>query len=97
MNYKNYIDIGFERSDFQFNEETGHMDYTLTYHVNPFLKVLAFPNSLNKPELMIIRPNNTGWHIIPISVDIMKDLIQQCNDRNPTNDRGANHLNTKED
>jgi hypothetical protein len=79
MRYKNYINLGFKRIDMndsvEFNE-TGWGGYALEKEINTSMSIGVDSRSLSEPKLYIKKYyEKETYHIIPISVECMEDLI----------------------
>jgi hypothetical protein len=77
MDYKKYIDLGFERTKLNCSVEfskSGYYGYFLSKKLNEkmFIEVV-YPN-LDKPKLYVSKGNGTH-HIIPITTEIVIDLF----------------------
>jgi hypothetical protein len=78
MDYKKYIDLGFERAKLTCPVEfskSGYYGYSLSKKLNEkmFIEV-AYPD-LDKPKLYVSKGNETH-HIIPITTQIVIDLLK---------------------
>jgi hypothetical protein len=65
MKYKEYINLGFKRTDMSCSvefEETGYHGFALT-------------KKLQNPKLFIKKRNGETYHIIPISTEAVIDLL----------------------
>lgn len=78
MNYKEYIQLGFERiemNDSVMQDTTGYSGFILTKKITDriFIEV-CFPE-LDKPKMYIRKPNSDTCHIVPITADVVRDII----------------------
>lgn len=78
MNYKEYIDLGFERTDMndtvEFNE-TGYYGYCLEKKLNNKISISVSAGSLDKPKLYIKKSLGDNYHIIQMTVEAVLDLL----------------------
>jgi hypothetical protein len=83
MDYKKYIDLGFNRTDMEcqveFNQ-TGYGGFALEKKINKKILISVESGSLDKPKLYIKKRNLETYHIIHISTDAVLDLL--LNDSN---------------
>jgi hypothetical protein len=80
MEYKKYIDLGFERTDMSCNVEfnqTGYGGFSLEKKVNKRQMVCVTSDELDKPNLYIKKRNSETYHIIPISTEAVIDLFRK--------------------
>lgn len=78
MNYSDYIDLGFERHDFNDNvvfKETGYSGYYLEKEINNRMSILAVFGKLDKPRLYIQKGNSDNQHIIQLTSDMVRDMF----------------------
>lgn len=78
MKYQEYIDLGFKRIEMNDNVEfkqTGYSGFCLEKKVNKKLSISVCSGDLDKPKLYVKKQNSDTYHIIPISFDIVKDLL----------------------
>jgi hypothetical protein len=78
MTYKQYIELGFERTDMGCSilfEETGYHGFALNkkLHNNHLIEVSSA--ELQNPKLFIRKRNGETYHIIPISPEAVIDLL----------------------
>jgi hypothetical protein len=78
MTYKRYLELGFERIDCTDNVEFNlrgynpfHLEKKLSEHV--FLSVYSF--DLKNPKIYIRKRGQETYHILPISCEVIKDLL----------------------
>ena len=83
MNYQDYIDLGFKRTDMDDNVEfrqTGYYGYNLEKKINKTTLLVVHSSELDKPRLYIKKKNNLlgyeTYHIIVITPEIVKDLVE---------------------
>jgi hypothetical protein len=80
MNYQDYINLGFERTEMNCSVEfkqTGYGGFALTKKVNENIMVeVAYP-TLNEPNLYIRKGETDSWHIFPIPIAAIKDLFRK--------------------
>ncbi len=80
MKYKDYIDLGFKRTDLdcavEFNQ-TGYGGFALEKKVNKKILISVCSGELDKPKLYIKKRNSETYHIMPITTEAVKDLILQ--------------------
>ena len=78
MDYKKYIDLGFERTDLTdmvLFDQTGYGGFALQKKVNESQTVCVDSGELDKPKLYIKKRNSETYHIIPISPGVVIDLF----------------------
>ena len=78
MEYKKYIDLGFERTDLSCNVEfkqTGYHGFALQKNVNENIMVCVTSGELDKPKLYIKKRNSETYHIRPISSEAVIDYL----------------------
>lgn len=78
MDYKKYIELGFERTDMSCNVEfnqTGYHGFALQKKMNDKIMVCATSGELDKPKLYIKKRNSETYHIMPISTEAVIDLF----------------------
>lgn len=78
MEYKDYIKLGFKRTDMsdvvEFNK-TGYYGFYLDKKINEKLKVGVASGELDKPKLYIKKRGSETYHIIQISTEAVIDLF----------------------
>ena len=77
MDYKEYIDLGFNRVDYNdevvFRKE-GHHPFVLTKEITDKMSIeVCFPN-LDTPKLYIKMRNDDRCHILRVEDEIIRDL-----------------------
>jgi len=80
MDYKKYIDLGFERTDLSDSvlfDQTGYGGFALQKKVNENQIVCVDSGELDKPKLYIKKRNSETYHIIPISPEAVIDLFSK--------------------
>jgi len=83
MNYKEYIQLGFERTDLEDSvefDEVGYHGFALSKRVSKNKSIHVNSGELNNPKLFLRQKNDT-FVIIEINGQIVKDLIN--NDKVP--------------
>ena len=78
MDYKKYIDLGFTRTDLSDSvlfDQTGYGGFALQKKVNENQTVCVDSGGLDKPKLYIKKRNSETYHIMPITVEAVRDLI----------------------
>ena len=78
MNYQDYINLGFKRTDMNDNvefRETGYYGYCLDKTINKKLSISVCARELEKPKLYIKKRNRESYHIIEITGEIVEDLL----------------------
>jgi hypothetical protein len=79
MEYKKYIDLGFERIDMNDAVElrsTGYGGFILKKQINDKIDICVNSGELDKPKLYIKKNNSDTYHILQINTEIVKDLLQ---------------------
>jgi hypothetical protein len=78
MTYKEYVDLGFTRSEMDcgvsFNE-TGYGGFALTKNINEKMMIEAISEDLNSPKLYIRKGDGDSYHIFKITPEAVKDLL----------------------
>lgn len=77
MTYKQYIQLGFIRSEMSDTveyDQTGYFGYCLTKHINDKMLVEVTSAELDKPKLYIAKSADT-YHIVPITTEMVKDIF----------------------
>lgn len=78
MDYKKYIDLGFERIDLnckvEFNQ-TGYSGFALEKKITDTQMICVNSGELDKPRLFIKKGHSDIYHIIPIPDKAVVDLI----------------------
>lgn len=78
MEYQEYIDLGFERTDMNDNVElrrTGYYGYCLEKKLSYKIMVCVSYGELDKPKLYIKKTGQECYHIIQITGEMVKDLF----------------------
>jgi hypothetical protein len=78
MKYKEYIELGFERTDMGCSilfEETGYHGFALTKKLQNNHLIEVSSAELQNPKLFIKKRNGETYHIIPISTEAVIDLL----------------------
>jgi hypothetical protein len=78
MTYKEYIDLGFRRTELRcgvtFNE-TGYGGFALFRHVYENINIEVCGDELNSPKLYIRKGDGDSYHIFKITPEAVKDLL----------------------
>lgn len=80
MDYKDYIDLGFKREDFNDNVEfnrTGYGGFCLTKNLNKHIFVQVNSSELDTPKLFIEKSETETYHIIRIPPESVKDIFRK--------------------
>ena len=78
MKYKEYIELGFERTHMGCSvefEETGYYGFALTKKLQNNHLIEVSSAELNNPKLYIKKRNGDTYHIIPISPEAVIDFL----------------------
>jgi hypothetical protein len=78
MNYQEYIDLGFTRTDMNDSVEfkqTGYYGFCLSKQVSEKLSISVSGGELDKPKLYIKKRSSDTYHIIQLSSEMVKDLL----------------------
>lgn len=78
MEYQQYIDLGFKRTETSCNVEfkqTGYSGFALEKKVNKRQMVCVNSGELDKPKLYIQKRNGETYHIVPIPPEAVIDLF----------------------
>jgi hypothetical protein len=78
MNYKEYIKLGFKRTDMsdslEFNR-SGYYGFCLTKHISDKMMVEVSSEDLGKPKLYIKKRGSETYHIVLIPTEAVIDLF----------------------
>lgn len=80
MTYKEYIDLGFRRTEMDCGvtfDETGYGGFALTKNINEKMMIEATNDDLNSPKLYILKSNGDSYHIFKITPEAVKDLLSK--------------------
>jgi hypothetical protein len=81
MDYKDYIDLGFERFDMSDEVEfrqTGYYGFCLSKKLNKKISVGVCSGELDRPMLYIKKSNSEDYHhIVTITGEMVRDLFQK--------------------
>jgi hypothetical protein len=78
MDYQNYIDLGFERTDLNDTvefKETGYYGFCLEKRINDKMLVSVCSGELDKPKLYIQKAGQECYHIIPITPEMVAAIF----------------------
>jgi hypothetical protein len=78
MKYKEYIELGFKRTDMSCSvefEETGYHGFALTKKLQNNHLIEVSSAELQNPKLFIKKRNGETYHIIPISTEAVIDFL----------------------
>ena len=78
MKYQEYINLGFVRTDLNDNvefKETGYHGFCLGIELSDKLSISVSSGELDRPKLYIKKSYGDTYHIIPITGEIVKDLL----------------------
>jgi hypothetical protein len=78
MRYKDYINLGFKRTDSNDSVEfdrTGYKGFSLENTINERILVAVSSGSLDEPILYIKKDGQELYHLIKISTDVVEDLF----------------------
>lgn len=85
MEYKEYIELGFDRTDMndsvEFNQ-TGYYGFALEKKINKRQLICVSSGELDNPKLYIKKRNSDTYHIIPISPEVVVDLLIKAESKN---------------
>ena len=79
MDYQNYIDLGFERTEMNDSVEfkqTGYPGFSLQKKLNDKISISVSSGELNEPRLYIKKSQKETFHILKITPECCVDL---CN------------------
>lgn len=82
MNYQEYIDLGFKRTDINDQvefRESGYSGFYLTKKLNKKQSIEVYSSELDKPKLYIRKKGKETYHILSISTDMVVDLFSKGN------------------
>lgn len=77
MTYKEYIQLGFKRTDMRDSvvfDQTGYHGYYLEKKISKKMSIFVYHDELDKPRLYIKKKDVDQWHIILIGEEIVRDL-----------------------
>lgn len=80
MKYQDYIDLGFKRTETQDAVEyrnTGYYGYYLEKILTSKMSIYTSAGSLDKPKLYIKKSFIDEWHIIQITTEMVRDLLNE--------------------
>ena len=78
MNYKDYLKLGFKRTEMNDNvefEETGYYGFCLGIEINDKISISVSSPDLDKPKLYIKKRTGPTYHIINITHEMVVDLL----------------------
>jgi len=78
MDYKEYIKLGFKRTDMSDGvefDQTGYYGFCLEKKINEKQMVCVVSGALDKPKLYIKKRGSETYHIMPISTEAVIDLF----------------------
>ena len=78
MTYKEYIDLGFTRTELDCTVtklETGYGGFALAKHVYENISIEVTNDDLNSPKLYIRKGDGDSYHIFKITPEAVKDLL----------------------
>jgi len=81
MTYKEYIELGFERTDMSCSvefERTGYHGFALSKKLQNNHLIEVSSAELNNPKLFIKKRNGETYHIIPITTEAVIDLLHEA-------------------
>lgn len=77
MKYKEYIDLGFVRTDFDDSEEinrTGYGGFSLEKELKEGFSIIVDSEDLQSPRLYIEKEVKLVYHIVSVSPECVVDL-----------------------
>ena len=80
MKYKEYIDLGFERTDMEDQvefKETGYYGFSLEKVLSDRVRLGVSSGELDKPKLYIKKSSGCTNHIIYLTGEMVKDLLAE--------------------
>jgi len=80
MNYQQYINLRFKRTDLECSvefERTGYHGFALEKKINKRMFICVTNNELDSPKLYIKKGKSNFCHIIPISLELVFDLVNE--------------------
>ena len=78
MTYKDYINLGFRRTELNCKAtelETGYGGFALTKNINENLMIEVCGDELKSPKLYIRKGDGDSYHIFKITPEAVKDLL----------------------
>ena len=78
MTYKEYINLGFRRTELNCKAtelETGYGGFALTKNINENLMIEVCGDELKSPKLYIRKGDGDSYHIFKITPEAVKDLV----------------------
>ena len=78
MKYEDYMKLGFGRLDLNDSvefDQIGYYGFYLKIELSDKMSIGVSSGDLDKPKLYIKRANEERYHIIPITGEIVKDLL----------------------
>ena len=80
MTYKEYIDLGFKRTDcndkVEFNN-TGYEGFVLTKKINNRMSIEVCSGELDSPKLYIQKGDSDFYHRIKIDPKVIQDMFYE--------------------
>lgn len=76
--YKDYIDLGFTRGELNDQvvyNETGYSGFFLEKKISDIMSISVYSTHLHEPSLYIKKRYGDTYHIIKITLEIVKDLL----------------------
>lgn len=80
MDYKDYIDLGFKRTDFDDSvefDETGYGGFSLSKRLNDRIAVEVCSGQLDRPKLFIRKGDSDTNHIFTITPEAIVDIFRE--------------------
>lgn len=80
MDYKNYIDLGFKRTDFDDSvefDETGYGGFSLSKKVTDRMTIEVCSGELDRPKLFIRKGDSDTNHIFTITPEAVVDIFRE--------------------
>lgn len=78
MEYQEYIDLGFKRTDLDDNtefKETGYYGFCLVKKYNKKISIYVYSGELDDPKLFIKKRDGDSYYITKISTCCVIDLF----------------------
>lgn len=78
MKYQEYIQLGFERTEFEDRveiEKTGYGGFSLTKRITDKITVEVYSSELDNPKMYISKRNSETCHIISLTDEMIRDLF----------------------
>jgi hypothetical protein len=80
MNYQDYINLGFERTDINdsvYFKQTGYKEYFLSKKINDIMCIEMYGCALDKPKLYVKKKNSDDCYIFTLTPESVNDFFKK--------------------